>query len=100
MTLRYDSSSPGLAKQRQTLVGVGFEPLGTASFRKSPPGNLNLGGVVTAALLVGSKLWPEQSWLGYLGLIALLAASVWNSRVGARLASSVASQPDARVLNN
>jgi hypothetical protein len=38
-------------------------------------------GIAAAALIIGSKFWPEQVWTGYAGLGGLLVAAVWNMRI-------------------
>ncbi len=80
------------------LLGVALVALGVGARRRRHYGPLALG-TVSAALLVGSKLSAEQAWLGYLGLAALLAASVWNTRFGARRPSSAATAPESTGLN-
>ena len=56
-------------------------------------------GVIGAGLLVGSKFWPAQVWLGYGGLACVLVGAIWNSRIaaGPRSRASVASADVAAV---
>ena len=75
------------------LLGVALVALGFGARRRRHYGPLLLGSVSTT-LLVGSKFWSEPSWLGYLGLAALLGASVWNVRISIPHPSSAATQPD------
>ena len=78
------------------LLGGALLALGFGARRRQHYGPLLLG-VVSAALLVGSKFQAEQSWLGYLGLAALLAASIWNARAAARRSAPAMTTPTIAV---
>ena len=81
------------------LLGVALLSLGFGARRRRRYGPLLLG-AVSAALLVGSKFWAEPTWLGYLGLAALLAASLWNVPAAARRRSSAAPDQTQRCPTN
>jgi hypothetical protein len=64
------------------LLGVAVVALGYGARRRRRYEPLILG-VIGAAVLVASKFLPDQPWLSYAGLAALVGASLWNVRIGA-----------------
>ncbi len=64
------------------FLGVALFALGFGARRHQRYGPLVLG-TAAAGLLVGSKFWPGEAWIGYAGLGVLLTACVWNTRTGA-----------------
>lgn len=61
------------------LLGAAVVALGLGARRTARYGALVLG-VAGVGLLGGSKLWPGEIWLSYVGLASLLGASLWNTR--------------------
>ena len=66
------------------LLGVALVAIGFRARRRRAFGPLGLA-ACAAGLLVVAKFLPDAPWIGYVGLAALLTASVWNSRTAAKL---------------
>lgn len=69
------------------LLGVALVAIGFGARRRRVFGPLALA-VCAAGLLVAAKFLPDAPWIGYVGLTALLTASVWNSRTAAKRMSA------------
>ena len=80
------------------LLAVALVALAFGARRKERYGPLLLG-CLSAAVLVASKFSAEQPWLGYVGLAALLAASVWDAQGVARRPLSRERNGDASMFN-
>ena len=64
------------------FLGVALLALGFGARRRRIYGPLILG-TAAAGLLIGGKFWPDELWIGYVGLGALVSACVWNTRAAA-----------------
>jgi hypothetical protein len=64
------------------FIGVALLALGFGARRRRRYGALILG-AAGAGLLLVSKFLPAEAWLGYSGLVGLVGASLWNTRIAA-----------------
>ena len=80
------------------LLSGSLLALGFSAKRRRHYGAVALG-VIAAGLIVGSKLFPAQPWLGYAGLAGLLGAAIWNMRIANRPTTCSPGREDELLSN-